>query len=155
MFHVYIFPPVLHFFFCIELAVKQVQLEHVNTGSFLFFLAVEMNQGVEVKIYENKTFYFFFNSPQTHAKQNLQGVHKITSAPANVRASRRPRGALSYWLRSALSEEVNPRFELLPARSSSVLQKKTPETHLTADMHYNTETSASSRRRRWSFLNVH
>lgn len=47
-------------FFNIELAVKQVQFEHVNTGSFLFFPGRGgESKGVKVKIYENKTFFFF------------------------------------------------------------------------------------------------
>ena len=50
---IYIFHPALEGFFClfvcflnIELALKQVQFEHVNTGSFLFFLAMEVSQNV-------------------------------------------------------------------------------------------------------------
>lgn len=46
-------------FFNIELAVKQVQFEHVNTGSFIFSGCGGESKGVEVKIYENKTVFCF------------------------------------------------------------------------------------------------
>lgn len=83
------------FFFCIELAVKQVQFEHVNTGSFLFFLAVEMNQGVEVKIYENKTFYFFFYPPKLRSCE----TKPTGCAQNNERTSERSGLSASLWRR--------------------------------------------------------
>lgn len=50
--YVYIFPPVLRtvcFTRFIELAVKQVQFEHVNTGSFFFPGCGDESDGVELK----------------------------------------------------------------------------------------------------------
>lgn len=84
---VYIFPPVLRtvcFTRFIELAVKQVQFERVNTGSFFSWLW-RWIRWCEVKIYENKTFQ---NSG--HAKQNLQGIQNnecTNKSPSNSEES--------------------------------------------------------------------
>lgn len=88
------FPPVLQtvcFTRLIELAVKQVQFEHVNTGSFFSWLQRWIRWRGGKKIYENKTFQ---NSG--HAKQNLQGTYKIMNAPAKVLPTVRSLSAL-FW----------------------------------------------------------
>lgn len=73
----FFFPPVLRtvcFTRFIELAVKQVQFERVNTGSFFSWLW-RWVRWCEVKIYENKPF-------KTQVMQNkTYKVYKIMNAP--------------------------------------------------------------------------
>lgn len=117
MFPVDIFPPVLRFFFvvllfylfffCRELAVKQVQFEHVNTGSFLFFSGCgDGSKGVEVKIYENKTFCCFFLTPPPPCET------KATGCAQNNERTSEWRGLPVRWVCGCVPEEVGPTFEL-------------------------------------------
>lgn len=69
----------------IELAVKQVQFEHVNTGSFLFSWLWRWTGWRGGKKYRKirPCFVFFFSLPNSgHAKQNLQGAYQIMKAPS-------------------------------------------------------------------------
>lgn len=130
-------------FFLYSAGCKTSAISACKHWIFPFFPGCgDESKGVEVKIYENKTFFCFFVSyppaPNSgHAKQNLQGVYKITSAPANVRPAVRGLTASSQcfeffcfflWggLRSTLSDEVSPRSELTP-QFCSVLKTQTPQ----------------------------
>lgn len=91
-FYGYIFPPVLRtvcFTRFIELAVKQVQFERVNTGSFFSWLW-RWIRWREVKIYENKPF-------KTQVMQNkTYKVYKIMNAPAKALPTVRSLSA-AFW----------------------------------------------------------
>lgn len=66
----------------IELAVKQVQFEHVNTGSFLFSWLWRWTGWCGGKKYRKIRPCFFSLPNSGHAKQNLQGAYQIMKAPS-------------------------------------------------------------------------